>query len=101
MGRRGYPAEFRRRVVALVEAGRRVADVAADLGISEQSIYVWRKQARIDSGVEQGTTTAEKAELAAARRRIRELEAEVAVHRRAAELLKEVARPKPDSRSSN
>lgn len=38
MARKGYPPEFRRRVVELVEAGGWVAEVAADLGISEQSI---------------------------------------------------------------
>jgi transposase-like protein len=41
MGRRGYPPEFRRKVLDLVEAGRSVADVARDLEISEQSIYTW------------------------------------------------------------
>jgi hypothetical protein len=45
-------------------------------------------------------SSAEKAELAAARKRIRELEAEVAVHRRATELLKEDADPKGGSRPS-
>jgi hypothetical protein len=30
MGRRGYPPEFRRKVVDLVEAGRSVADVARE-----------------------------------------------------------------------
>ena len=39
MGRRGYPPEFRRKVLDLVEAGRKVADVARDLGISDQTIY--------------------------------------------------------------
>ena len=39
MGARGYPAEFRRRVVELIDAGRKVAEVAADLGISGQTIY--------------------------------------------------------------
>lgn len=43
----GYPPEFKRRVVDLVEDGR---EVAADLGISEQSVYPWRRQARIDAG---------------------------------------------------
>jgi transposase-like protein len=32
MGRRGYPPEFRRKVLDLVEAGRSVAGVARDLG---------------------------------------------------------------------
>lgn len=70
-----------------------VAEVAADLGISEQSIYTWRRQARIDAGLEAGLSTAEKAELVAARRRIRELETELAIHRRATELLKEEVSP--------
>jgi Transposase len=51
MGRRGYPAEFRQRVLDLVAAGRRVEDVARDLGISDQTIYSWRRQDRIDQGV--------------------------------------------------
>jgi len=100
MGRRGYPAEFRRRVLDLVEAGRKIADVAADLGISDQTIYTWRRQDRIDRGLEPGLSSAEKAELVAARKRIRELEAELAVHRRATELLKERADPKGGSRPS-
>ena len=40
MGRRGYSAEFRRRVLDLVAAGRKVTDVARDLVISDQIIYV-------------------------------------------------------------
>jgi transposase len=100
MGRRGYPAEFRRRVLDLVAAGRRVAEVAQDLGITEQTIYNWRRQDRIDRGLEGGLSTAERGELAAARERIRELEAELAVHRRATELLKESADPKGGSRPS-
>ena len=63
MGRRGYPPEFRRKVLDLIEAGRSVADVAHDLEISEQSIYTWRRQDRIDRGLLAGLTNAEKAEL--------------------------------------
>lgn len=100
MGKRGYPPEFRRRVLDLIEAGRKVAEVAADLGISEQTIYTWRRQDRIDRGLEPGLMSAEQAELTAARRRIRELEAELAVHRRATELLKEQKVPKGGSRPS-
>ncbi len=100
MARRGYPPEFRRRVVDLVEGGRKVAEVAAELQISEQTIYTWRRQARIDAGIEVGVTTSEKAELVAARRRIRELETELAIHRRATELLKEQTDPKESSRRS-
>jgi transposase-like protein len=85
-------------VVDLLAAGRKVADVARDLGVSEQTVYGWRRQEQIDRGLEPGLSTAERAELAAAKRRIRELEAELAVHRRAAELLKEASNPKDGSR---
>jgi hypothetical protein len=44
--------------------------------------------------------TAEKAELSAAKRRIAELETELAVHRRAGELLGKVVPPKGGSRRS-
>ena len=87
-------------MVDLLEAGRKVADVARDLGVSEQAIYGWRRQEQIDRGRELGVSTLERAELAAAKRRIRELEAELAVHRRAAELLKESSSPKVGSRPS-
>jgi transposase len=99
-GRRGYSAELRRRVVDLLATGRKVADVARDLGVSEQAISGWRRQEQIDRGLEAGLSTLEKAELAAAKRRIRELEAELAVHRRAAELLKETNSPNVGSRPS-
>jgi transposase-like protein len=53
----------------LLSPAAHVAQVAADLGISEQTIYVWRRQHLIDTGRLPGTTTAENAELAAARSR--------------------------------
>lgn len=67
MGRRGYPAEFRRRVLDLIASGRQVADVARDLGISDQTVYAWRHQDRADRGIEPGLTSTERAELVAAR----------------------------------
>ena len=87
-------------MVDLLAAGRKVADLARDLGVSEQAIYGWRRQERIDRGLAPGLSTREHVELAAAKRRIRELEAELAVHRRAAELLKETRDPKGGSRRS-
>ena len=100
MPRRGYPTEFRRRALDLVAAGRKVVDVALDLGVSDQTLYSWRRQERIDRGDVPGLTTGEHAELRAAKHRIVELETELAVHRRAAELLKEVNYPKAGSRRS-
>jgi hypothetical protein len=73
--------------------------VARLLEVSDQSIYAWRQEL-IDRGELPGLSSAEREELWAARRRIRELETELAVHRRAAELLKESVRPKGGSRRS-
>jgi transposase len=93
-----YPEEFRRKVLDLVAAGRPVAQVAADLGISDQTIYVWRKQELIDTGQQPGLSRAEQTELSAAKKRIRELENEVAILKRAGELLREPQDPKGDTR---
>jgi len=87
-------------VLELVESGRQVREVAADLQISEQTIYTWRRQDRIDKGLEAGLSSPQRAELVAARKRIRELETELVVHRRATELLKGDTCPKGDSRRS-
>jgi transposase-like protein len=95
-----YPPEFRRKVLDLVASGRRVAQVASDLDISEQCIYLWRRQHLIDTGQIPGISSTDQAELVAARRRIAELEKELDIHRRAAELLKEVVTPKDVSRRS-
>lgn len=39
MGRRGYPPEFRRKVLDLIAGGMSVAETAAVLGISDQTVY--------------------------------------------------------------
>jgi len=98
MGRPGYSAEFRRRVLDLLAAGRSVASVAHDLDISDQTIYNWRRQDRIDRGLQPGLSTSENAELAAAKKRISELETELAISRRSIELLREETSPKAGSR---
>ena len=81
-------------------AGKSVAEVARLLEVSDQSIYSWRRQELVDRGELPGLSSLEREELRAARRRIRELETELAVHRRAAEVLKEEVRPKGASRRS-
>ncbi|MYC85895.1 MAG: transposase [Acidimicrobiia bacterium] len=96
-----YPPEFRRKVLDLLAAGRSVASLSADLGVSDQTIYNWRRQDAVDRGVEAGLTSSEKEELRAAQRRIAELETELAVTKRANELLKaQVVSPKGGSKRS-
>ncbi len=97
---RSYPPEFRRKVLDLVEVGHPIKQVAELLGVSDQTIYNWRRQHLIDTGRAPGIPSSENAELIAARRRIAELETELAIHRRAAELLDAVVPPKGASRPS-
>ena len=56
--------------------------------------YTWRNQDQVDRGKRPGVTSTEQAELAKARRRIAELETELAATKRANELLKQVVPPK-------
>ncbi len=96
---RAYPAEFRRRAMALVEAGQSVAKTAADLDIIDSALYHWMKQDKVDRGVIPGRTMVESKDLRRARRRIRELEAEVEILGRANELLgSDAKRPKGSTR---
>jgi transposase-like protein len=46
---RSHPPEFRRKVLDLVKAGRLVRQVAADLQMPGQAIYMWLRQDRIDT----------------------------------------------------
>ena len=101
---RTYDPEFRRRVIDLVRAGRPVRAVAAELGLAEATVYRWKTQDRIDRGDRPGTSTSDRGELAAAKRRIQELETELALVKQAAALFEEGVRPKasrkPSTRSS-
>lgn len=70
---KSYPPEFRRKVLDLLAAGRGVTQIAEALGISGACVYSWRNQDRIDRGEMAGLNTAERSELAVARRRINAL----------------------------
>ncbi|MBV8733307.1 MAG: helix-turn-helix domain-containing protein [Solirubrobacterales bacterium] len=90
---------MRRQVVELARSGTRVAQLAEVFGVSEASIYNWLKQERIDRGELGGLSTDQALELAAARRRIRQLETELAVARKLNEVfLKKGIHPKGTSR---
>ncbi len=97
---RHYAPELRRRVIDLIESGRSVAEVAAMVEPTEQTIYNWWNRHLVDTGGKAGTPTIENTELVAARRRIAELEKELGATRRANELLKAVVPPKGNSRPS-
>jgi len=96
---RSYASEFRRRVVELVRSGRSVSLVAAEVGVSEATVYRWREQDRVDRGDQPGLSSVERGELALARRRVRELETELEIMRKASVLFAEgEVRPKGSTR---
>lgn len=82
---RAYPQEFRDDVVRIVRQGElTIAQVARDFGISETSVANWLAKADIEDGKRPGVTSKESAELKEARKRIRILEQENEILRRAA-----------------
>jgi transposase len=92
---RAFPREFRDDVVAV--ARRReasFAQVVKDFGISETTVQNWVSKAEVDEGVKPGVTSTEQAELREARKRIRLLEMENEVLRRAAAYLSQGSLPK-------
>ncbi|TWG07579.1 transposase [Saccharopolyspora dendranthemae] len=82
-----YPPEFRFRAVALVRAGKPITTAATELGISAGALHNRVRQDQIDRDERSGTTTHENAERTKANKRIRQLEAEVEILRKAARLL--------------
>jgi transposase len=78
-----YSPELRRRAIAeVIERGRKITEVANELGIgSPETLRNWVKQARRDAGLEVGPTSEELAE-------IRRLRREVADQQRTIEILK-------------
>jgi transposase len=94
-----YPKEFRDDVVTVArsrEPGRHLKQVSADFGISESCLNNWMKAADVEDGVKPGTTAAENADVREARRRIRLLEQENEVLRRAAAYLSQANLPGND-----
>ncbi|SFC97387.1 transposase, partial [Nocardioides terrae] len=80
-----YPKEFRDDVVAVARKGQApLAQIAKDFGVSEGSLTNWLKQADIEDGNRPGITEDERKQLREANKRIRLLEQENEVLRRAA-----------------
>jgi transposase-like protein len=69
--------------------------------VSEATLYRWKKQAQVDSGDKPGVKSYEPDELARARRRIKDLEAELEMVKAASALFNgdEVVHPKASARS--
>ena len=91
-----YPREFRDDVVRVArnrEPSVHLEQIAADFGISEPCLTNWMSKADVEEGVKPGTTAADNAELLEARKRIRLLEQENEVLRRAAAYLSQANLP--------
>ena len=93
---KSYAPEFRRRVIELCWAGGQPSRIAVDLGVSEATVYRWIAQEEVDLGERPGVRSGEHIELSKARARIRELEAELELTRKASALFGESEeRPAP------
>ena len=80
-----YPPEFRREALELLRvSGKPVSQIAKDLDVSEQTLYVWRRQADVDAGRREGLTTEEREELRALRKENRNLKMEKEILKKAA-----------------
>jgi transposase len=84
--RRPYPPEFRAEAVRLIRSsGKPLSQISKDLGVSEQSLRVWIKQADLDAGHrDDGLTTSELEELRRLRRENRVLREEREILKKAA-----------------
>lgn len=83
---RPYPKEFREGAIDLARRGDRpMSDIARDLGIAESCLRRWVKQAQLDRRErDDGVTSAEREELIELRRRVKRLEQEKDILRKAA-----------------
>jgi len=85
--RRRHSAEFKAGAVRLVlEEGKTPAQVGRDLDVHQTLVGAWVKQAKADAGKGPpgALTTAEKDELTRLRKRVRELEIERTILKKAA-----------------
>lgn len=92
-----YPPEFRDDVVRVARRrpeGTTLEEVAHDFGIHPMTLSKWLRQAAIDDGDRPGATTVESAENRELKRRVRLLEQENEVLRRAAAYLGQASLPK-------
>ncbi|WP_152351854.1 IS3 family transposase [Brachybacterium subflavum] len=92
-----YPREFREGVVRVArsrEDGVTLAQIAKDFGVHEMTLHKWIRQADIDEGNRPGRARAHAAETRELKRRVRLLEQENEVLRRAAAYLSQANLPK-------
>jgi transposase len=99
---RHHPAALRREACERMLADEPVNRVGQILGVSPRTLYKWRHQALIDAGRRPGVKSHEADPLQRARRRIKELEAELKMVKAASAIFEEGAvDPKGSTRLSD
>lgn len=91
-----YPREFRDDVVRVArarEGGVTIEQIAHDFGVHPMTLQKWMRRADVDEGVKPGVTRTEAAETRELKKRIRLLEQENEVLRRAAAYLSQAQLP--------
>lgn len=83
---RPYPREFREGAVKLARQGERpISEIAKELGIAESCLRNWLKRDQLDRRErDDGLTSKEREELRELRKRVRRLEQEKEILRKAA-----------------
>jgi len=92
-----YPQEFRDDVVKVARnrpEGTTLEQIAKDFGIHPMTLSGWMKKVAVDAGERPGVTSSESAENRELKRRVRLLEQENEVLRRAAAYLGQANIPK-------
>jgi transposase-like protein len=91
-----YPEEFREDVVRVARSrpeGVTLEQVAADFGVHPMTLSKWLRNAAVEDGSKPGVTRAEQAETRELRKRVKLLEQENEVLRRAAAYLSQANLP--------
>jgi transposase len=83
--RRSFTPEFKAEVVALARSGdRSVGEICRDMDLVESAVRRWIAKAEAGEGKRDGMTSADHAEVAALRKRVRVLEEEREILKKAA-----------------
>ena len=92
---KAFPEEFRRDVVAVARKGEApITQIAKDFGVSPAALHRWMKIADKEDGIMSGAVSDDAAKLREANKRIRLLEQEAEVMRRAVAYLSRDINPK-------
>jgi transposase len=97
-----YPDEFKKKLVALVRAGRTSEELAREFEPSAQAIRNWVAQAERDEGTrEEGLTTSEREELQRLRRENERLREEREILKKAAAWFAQETKAAPNGSSNS